>query len=660
MTVTVLVGAPGTLLSSAAARLANDDVSVFDVEAHLISVLTPDDRAEAESRKIGDQPLDMAAVTRAFPRHKVLELWRESLRSQAPLIRAAEGHAVITAHLTIYRGDRGEFYSTQGAVADELRKSGIEVDEVVQLIDDIYDMYVRLSGETGLSISTVRNRWTQFVTKSTPKNLRAGFFADGREQLHLEAEAKVQALELLLGWRHQESVAAEALAGYLDARFTVLGIKHALSSLSSLIAPATSPVKTIYVSHPISAYRRLVNARVAEGAATDEELWDEGVTECNELPLLIEADQTLVAVMPTAIDELRLQPLSSDAERLTERSPYLGPRWPLMDGGVGLVSTQADGSPLDYAAVQHRALLLDEPSPIAGQQFTGEITRVLESLVFNEIPYRDHLIVANSHALLVHRPLADNGRLSSGVEHEVLHWADRHRWTNPETRLAIIHRAEDLALERQALDGSGAWYESEADAKAAASNSQQAIEASAADYLADHHRLRSDEIRSVLRGQTLSPEQLGGRVEFSEQASVDRVWAEAIRVGVSTLLTNRLALIDEPDTTGVSVYLVSRGVRLTSTRMKVVRDFLAQAGAPATFAVTVIDDEGSQQCGSVWMRAAPILEEILGVDTNEIDQRLARELRRHPDAHERADAYQAAAADAATDWYRQIAQRAAD
>lgn len=572
MTLTILVGAPGSLLTATAEHLNKlENVRVIDVEKRLIDTLDERDRKAVMARRSG-QSLDMAAVTRAFPRGKVLQLWKGAL--DVALSESNESdHTIVACHLTLFRNDRSEFYSTSGELLRALGAAGRSVAEVIQLIDDIYDMYGRLASPTmALSAESGKQRWHDFTEKGTPSTLWKGLDHGRAEDAHLVLETRLQILTTLLGWRHQESLMAESLAHSLGARFTAFGVKHKFDSLCALAVAGESAPKTVYVSHPISAYRRLVNTSLNTTGLYE---WHEGVEECNSIPASLEADGGIVAVMPTAIDELRLRTLRDDARRLTERSPVLGPRWPLMESGKGLVVTVArELDQVNDADVQHAHLLLDVDSPLADQEFVGEATRLLESNILAEVPYRDHLIVANSHAFLVHRPLADRARLSRGVEHEVRHWRDRRRWSSDTIRLAILHTSEEVRLLRERLLGAD-WLEDNQRATARA-NTLSAIHARANEYLEATYELESSDREKVLHGQTLPLDPLGGKIEFSTPASVDRRRREAIIEGVRALVFERLCLLDKLDIGGVALFFLDKDTGLDSARAAPVRQFLAE------------------------------------------------------------------------------------
>ncbi len=592
----------------------------------MLANLNDQDRRAVNTRKSGSNRSDMAALTRAFPRAKVLSLWKSALEASVTAI-VPEHITVLVCHLTLYRSDRSEFYSTAALIASVLGEHGLEVTEVIQLIDDVFDMYERLNVSSGaLNAESGTLRWRSFSLKALP----AAPARSNAENLSLdkqtELETCIQTLTLLLNWRHQEALSAESLAHALGARFTVLGVKHPYEVLRSLVqAPDNggNRPRTVYVSHPISAYRRDVNQKLLSGA-NDGDLWADGVRECNEIPALVGEDGQLVGIMPTAIDELRFYPLRRDAKSLVDRSPYLGPRWPLMQNGVGLIAT-GSGQALFDDDVEHRTAILAEDSPIATEVFTGELTRFLEGFIFNEIPYRDHLIVANSDALLVHRPFADRARLSSGVEHEVRHWRDRQRNGEESIRLVILHSS--LELRQLSQRWLGAEWIGDDNARTKARNSAtDGIGAYAKQYLGDDYELELAQSSAVLEGTPLDFEHLGGRLEFSTHESVLSLRKEAVVEGFTRYLLERLALLPGMLVGGVCIFLLPIGVLPNSATFARVREFLAADDVEAEASVEVLGSPHQLVGISRILAAQPVMHEFFGLDVDQIDAATQRQL----------------------------------
>lgn len=618
----------------------------------MLATLNDEDRRAVNTRKSASVPSDMAALTRAFPRAKVLSLWKHALKSSVDLIDR-ERTTILVCHLTLYRSDRSEFYSTAALISSILGEYNLEVIEVIQLIDDVFDMYERLNVSSGaLSAESGTLRWKSFSLKGlpvAPDDLSAGKLSLDKQT---ELETCIQTLTLLLNWRHQEALSAESLAQALGARFTVLGVKHPYQTLQSLAqsrGERASRPRTVYVSHPISAYRRDVNLKLLSDTYTGE-LWADGVRECNNIPALLGEEGHLVGIMPTAIDELRFYPLRQDAKSLIDRAPYLGPRWPLMQSGVGLIAT-GNGTGLSDSDVDHRTAILPEGSPIASEAFTGELTRFLEGFIFNEIPYRDHLIVANSDALFVHRPYADRARLSSGVEHEVRHWRDRQRNGDDAIRLAVLHSSLELRQLSQRWLGAD-WIGDENARIKSRKSATDGIDAYAKQYLSDNYELELAQSSAVLAGTPLDFEHLGGRLEFSTPKSASDLRKEAIVEGFMRYLLERLALLPGMLAKGVCIFLLPTNVVPNSVTFARVRQFLASDGVEIDAAIEVLGSPHQSIGLSRILTAEPVMKEFFGLDVEDIDSITQRNLgRQQLSLDERLEGRLPAASSAALAFY---------
>lgn len=656
MSITLLVGAPGSLLSETARRIGlSMNQQPLDVEEDLLERLSDQDRKVVTSRVGRSHEVDMDAVVRSFPREKVLSLWQDALK--VGLSRLDIGsHALVVCHLTLFRSDRSEFYSTSAQLTRALVEHGDRVGEVVQLIDDIYDMYARLSvSATALSAEVRFKRWLSFSQKSAPETLVPLLAPDGAEAEHVEIETRAQTLSLLLNWRHQESMSAESLAHAIGARFTAFGAKHAFSSLIDLAtSPSHEERRVVYVSHPISAYRRSISRAIGSGEVNPQ--WNDGVVECNSIPSLLEAGKSLVAIMPTAIDELRFSAPDMSAARLTERSPTLGPRWPLMHDGVGLVSHGADRMTLSDEEVQHRDVLISDSSTLRDQQFIGELTRLFEATVYNEIPYRDHLIVANCDGFLVHRPLSDKARLSSGVEHEVRHWNDRRRSGIDHLRLAVVHAAEDVRALRARWLGEASLLASRDEADRARESAKlrtqarEGIDAYALEFLSSAFDLEPGQAQQVLRGEPLSVEQLGGRTDFATEDSARAGQADAVLHGFGGFLYERLSLLRGLPRTGVRIFATPRALELTEDNTDVLRDFLSASDADSAAIGTIGRSSDLRELDDVLINEV-VLSEFLDIDVLATDIALAHELGHAASKGQRLARHRAVAREAALTMY---------
>lgn len=155
------------------------------------------------------------------------------------------------------------------------------ITHVVVLIDDIFDMYLRLAfpGRLFNWAEWVRDHladaWSEQEGKGDPN-------FDEPDRSTLRLEARINVLQNLLSWRRSEVLLAEALATQLRARFLVFGVKQEARILARWLqdggggpSDAASRVVSTYLSHPVSGPRR---------HQRDTGLWPDVVYEFNELP----------------------------------------------------------------------------------------------------------------------------------------------------------------------------------------------------------------------------------------------------------------------------------------------------------------------------------------------------------------------------------------
>jgi len=146
--VTVLGGAAGTSLSDVGRRLHElPSIHVEDVEYILLN-----DVVEwVNFHSPGDEYRNMNTVCSQATRAEVIGYWEAAFSIAVDRLSAVplEHTAVLVTHLTLFSASRLEFYATP-LLRSLDRSTQIEVRQVVVLIDDIYDMFERLSGSLDL------------------------------------------------------------------------------------------------------------------------------------------------------------------------------------------------------------------------------------------------------------------------------------------------------------------------------------------------------------------------------------------------------------------------------------------------------------------------------------------------------------------------------
>jgi hypothetical protein len=146
---------PGTGMGKALSDLKSGvgaNFQFFDVETELCKSTSPlctdPDIKPKLAQKISEGGISQ--VLYHLPRNKVIKYWQQVLTSILREIQTGppERINIVSCHLTFYGDRRKEFYAPLdvGSVFNENPKP----DRLVVLIDDIFDMFNRLSGPNDL------------------------------------------------------------------------------------------------------------------------------------------------------------------------------------------------------------------------------------------------------------------------------------------------------------------------------------------------------------------------------------------------------------------------------------------------------------------------------------------------------------------------------
>jgi hypothetical protein len=408
----VVVCAPaGTGLKGAVAKFKNafgiNNVAHQDVEALLCGSLEAKealiDLGYSEPSNHQDWP-GMKEITWHLPRDKVISLWSGALRKALnELQNSNEDLKLLSCHLILYCGRRDEFYSPLNVnlFVEKLGKTIRKPSHLLLLIDDIYDMYLRLTDKDQL-FDTQERIEDYFVEtwdgedNEGPQNFQPNMRSS------LIFEWKLCVLSNLLSWRHSEILMAENLARQLDAKFLLWGVKQPTKIAAAWLGKSDSTL--VYLSHPISSPRR----QKIEGGS-----WPPIVSQFNELQDKL-FEHNLVCAMPTAIDEYRIAQKSEEGTVLKRRLPVLGERWPLPAKNMDSLLYSV---PQNSAGMHHKKLLTNEDtdneSGLADREIVSTQLRALESQIMFQIASRDHLLVSSTNGLLVFRPFYRKGEFST-------------------------------------------------------------------------------------------------------------------------------------------------------------------------------------------------------------------------------------------------------
>lgn len=347
-----------------------------------------------------------------------------------------------------YRYQSFEFYSPVDL--NSVRKS--KPQSVLTLIDDIYEVYYRLSqpGQV-FDIQELQNR-TFLAGGSGERDLK-----DTRRLYKDALSLAVASLLRVLVWREKEIDCAANLCRTAGCEHAVLAAKHPVDTGARLLLGSTSSVfdaigatYPIYISHPISRPRRdRQKGRIWPPFVKD---LDEVVRRIAQKPV---GNRHVTPMMPTAIDEFRI---FDDGVYL---HPYLTPRWPIPEDDLLYTRPSAPEKVrpyADYDDYERRELLsiFDPPIdstgrraglPLSDPEVSG-VLRTLKEAVRLQMAGRDHLLVRQCPGFFLYRPLHGEFEFSSGVDSELntFDWirdyqpvakGDRRR------RIAFVHDNQD-------------------------------------------------------------------------------------------------------------------------------------------------------------------------------------------------------------------------
>ncbi len=401
-----------------------------------------------EGLPISDPP-NVGDITRYLPRDLVIRYWKESLRQSItelkldPDGKKRKAVTILTCHLDLYGGRRREMYSPIDVRA--FVEEGHTVTHVLLLIDDIYDMLVRLSRPSELYDETAGIK--EYIHSQVKEGVGAKSAQKANQEAIWNLEWKTKVLAVLLAWRRAEMLMAEAVAHQLAAKYMVYGVKQSTSAIANWLIDSTRD--GVYISHPITRPR---DFRRENGD------WppDRVVEECNELQGRF--DQLgVTCVMPTAIDELRFERRRADRRYL----PQLATRWPIPSKSQSHSDTLYVVSEGDLDQPELTNILLPKKMQNKALDWTpwlGSLVNQIET----EIPFRDHHLVAANPGLLVLRPFYETGESSRGVAAEVEHWlALVEGGENTRRRAVFVHFEADVTklLEKISAGQGGLEYQ---------------------------------------------------------------------------------------------------------------------------------------------------------------------------------------------------------
>jgi hypothetical protein len=446
MSVYLLTGIPGQSKSSAASKIENFlkelgiTVGIGKVEDELIDILS-----------IGSKPSPnkdrLVSLIGERSQGEIKESWPQAYKNA--LKKASKGNpdiSILIMSLEYYRSETYEFYSPIDTRA--IQESGPR--SILTLIDDIYEIYFRLSQPGAVfDIKELIARKYGSANRNSE---------DVRKLYQDALSVTIGSLLRVLVWREKEISCGENLAKSLGCEHSVLAVKHSVETgvrlllgKTSVEYPAIGISYPVYVSHPISRPRR---AHWAQGS------WPSFPKDLERVVNALAekgSGARIVPINPTAIDEFRI------LDDGTYLHPSLTSRWPIQEGELLYSRHKISNGTNDFISdedFEHRGLstIFDPPIDSSGRRVglpmsdpeVSGMLRTLKDSIQLQMAGRDHLLVRQCPGFFLYRPLYQEFDFSSGVASEI-HTFDRIRKygrTIPGNRkrlIAFIHDRSDLS-----------------------------------------------------------------------------------------------------------------------------------------------------------------------------------------------------------------------
>lgn len=335
------------------------------------------------------------------PKPLLKEIWRAAfIRFSSKIDETPKENVFIIMHAVFYHQLTREFFSC----LDLTSISKVPIKKVITLIDDIYDIYLKLREP-----HEMYNDYLCYMKQRPPA-------------FKLAVDSVLNLLNIL-DWRSIEIAVSEFIADSINRPHYLLAVKHSVEVGDDLLFSEKTPY---YVSHPITAVRELLNRKEIDEATVIQ----------NEISTLIhelQRNENILLFSPTTIDELRIQKNASG-----EYIPKLGERWHY-DAPEGLLFVppkKGSENPLDPA--RH----FDEERPEL--KVISSLLSVLVEKISKQISSRDYKLVEQCQGLFVYRPYF-RGRDSTGVDSEVQFNSILSK-KSPKLRHAFVfNKPEDIA-----------------------------------------------------------------------------------------------------------------------------------------------------------------------------------------------------------------------
>jgi len=467
-------------------QLGIKNIKIFHLHNEIKDILKAE-QAEPEFNGLPFEEDPLLVAMSKYSPPKISKIWTQVYSKDCQEIINDGLIGIIISTFICYRSQTYEFFSPVNIdTIKEYRPSAI-----LTLIDDIYDIYYRLSKDREVfAIKRIMNHDTNVskLLKCISIKIENG---ECYEDESLEVYKK--SLQLVMGnllqilsWREKEILTASLIAQYLSIKHYVLAIKHPIETCIRLLLGEyckdfnLCENYPVYISHPITGPRK---KQIKEGN------WPKEVSELANVVKELrgeEINRQVLTIIPTTIDEYRLvipkKKEEYNKELYLEKSfPHtLHNRWPInYDNSLWSLPKKRDGkeflnynnyekeglslifNPLVDCKIQEELLqkknednsfknvkdIINCVKDKIDDKFIGEIVGMLMSLQENiriQMAGRDHRLVRQCPGLFLYRPMntEDHG-FSGGVISEIDLFGDL-MLTEEDRKMSFIHDEKDI------------------------------------------------------------------------------------------------------------------------------------------------------------------------------------------------------------------------
>lgn len=419
--VIIVMGQSGLKVDDCIRRIIGNEsgLSHFSFKPHLEFALEEEGKSRAKSlhqekREIEPPRFSLVDYLSSPPR-TMQGIWRSAFSHLSDELQRThpvpkEGQKIIVSlHGCHYNQTTREYlFPTDLEMLSSLKA---RTKAVVTLIDDCFDIYVRLAQEGQM--------YHKYIHK------------EGVTQLDAAAKA-MASLNEIVSWREHEIAFSRLIANWFRAEFYVLAVKHPIEIGRRLFKMDSSQLQIRYMAHPISTVRK------ADGE--DELKYKADLILAYEQE--VENNPRLVLFLPDTIDEFRFRPDADSMPSLVQRWPLPGDKYsriaPPFEDNIDSKALYPLGEP------ELHALETKERSSIISRAKAK--AEAFQERIRQQVGSRDHCLVEQSRdGLLVHRPRLFGNAITQGVHKEIIYNEKLRSIHEGERKLDVREKRRDFA-----------------------------------------------------------------------------------------------------------------------------------------------------------------------------------------------------------------------